>query len=212
MPRPRFTLLCLCALAIALFPACSSSPSSPQLAGDTLHYPDLCLSVTKPSTWRFQSPKEKRDARRANTFKNKLYDSEVKLDAFPPRIVISKYPEPHRGLNPHISIDRYPLDDLRFKTNAWLAARIYKNRQYLFDGVALAEPIQSTLLDGKPTATFRLRYTLQVEDGPPQPVDEHFWVVATGITAYLVHARCAPDGPDAALQEIYSTVASLKFN
>ncbi len=202
-------------ILLGLFFLCAvgcSSPSKVALAGDTLHHRDLKLSVTKPETWRYLTSREKRAARHANTYENKLYDSQVKLDAFPPRIVIAKHPEPHRGVNPSVSIDRYPLDDLRFKTSAWLAGLVLKNSLYVFDGVTVAAAMEHTPLDGNPAAALRMRYVLEVKDGPPQAIDEHIWVVATGITAYLIVGRCAQDGPEAASDEINSIVASLKFD
>jgi hypothetical protein len=199
------------ALLLLVLVGCSSA-SQNTFTGDTLRHENLHLAITKPATWRYLTPKEKRDARHANTYGNKLYDSLVKLEAFPPRIVIAKYSEPHRGINPRVSVDRYPLDDLRFKTSEWLAHRIYRNYQYYFDGVTFEIPFRQVTIGGKTAMTFRVRYTLEVKDSLPHVIDEQFWVVATGITAYLVTGRCASNGPEAAFEEINSVVASLKFD
>lgn len=198
------------ALLVGLLGCTSVSNTAP--TGDTLRHDDLHLSVTKPPTWRYLTPREKRDARHANAYANKRYDSWVKLEAFPPRVSIAKYPEPHRGLNPRVSIDRYPLDDLRFKTSEWLAARMLRSYQYLFDRVSVETPVVRASIDGKPAATLRVRYALEVKEGPVQLIDEQIWVVATGISAYLVSARCAQNGPDAAFDEISAIVSSLHFD
>ena len=199
------------AVIILITAGCSSTHKN-ILTGDTLRYEDLKLSVTKPATWRYLTAKEKRDARTANTYSNKLYDSAVKLEAFPPRIIIAKYPEPHRGLNPHITIDRYPLDDLRFKTSEWLAFRVLRNFEYYFDGIRPVTPVHQTQINGKPAATFRIRYTLQVKGGPLQEIDEQVWCIATGITAYLISGRSAQAGADAEADAIAAVIESLTFD
>jgi hypothetical protein len=183
-----------------------------RLAGDTFHHGDLRISVTKPADWRFLTSQEKRAARYANTYKNKEYDSLVKLDSFPPRIVISKYPEPRAGLNPSVSIDRYPLDDLRFTDEIRLAHRALAVKRTVLNGIEVVEPVRFGVLGGVVGGYFRVRYTLEVRNGSPLRVDERVWVIGTGLMSYLVKARAVQDGPDAAGPEMEAILSSITFD
>jgi hypothetical protein len=182
------------------------------ITGDTLHHTGLHLSVTKPNDWRFQTAKEKRDARYAITYKNKGLDSRIKLNPFPPRIVISKYAEPRKEFNPTVTIDRYPLDNYRFKDGAWVAYQVHHNWQYLLDRLEIVEPVNRGVLDQKVTGCYRIRYKLEVKTGGPFLIEERVWAVATGLMTYLITARGLQEGEDAAVAEIDAIVASIKFD
>lgn len=194
------------ALTALLTAGCITANST--LTGDTLRHDDLRLSVTKPPTWRFLTAKERSDGRHGNVH----YQSAANLVGFPPRIVIAKHPEPHRGFNPSISIDRYPLDHLRFKTSDWLAGRIAQNYRVTFSSPDLIIPVLHQSLGGKSAATFRIRYNIGRPEGSPFQMDEQVWAVANGLTVYLITARCAQEGTDAHYREFDAILASLKFD
>lgn len=194
------------AILLLLLAGCATAPR------ETLHHAGLHLSVTKPAGWRFQTPKEKRDARHAITYKNAELDRLVKLDAFPPRIVISKYPEPRPEFNPVVTIDRYPLENYRFKDGLWVAYQVMHFWQYLLDKVDIMEPVHSIAIDGKSGGAYRIRYTLQVKNGGPFAIEERAWAISTGLMTYLITARGLQQGDDAAVAEIEAIIASIKFD
>lgn len=203
----------LFALVAVLTTSCVSTQPVQTTSGNELRDTDLHVTVTKPEGWRFQTSKEKRDHRTALPFKNTRWRMMVGQETFPPRIVISKYPEPYVGLNPSVSIDRYPLESARFKTSLWLASSIISDyRSMLFTPYTITSgPLMRTLSD-KPAAYFRADYDLELINLPTLKIDERMWIIASALDCLIVTVTAPQAASDELTAEIEAILFSLSFD
>jgi hypothetical protein len=198
-------------LAILAFcAALGAHAAENRLEGDALYHGDLNLWVTKPGEWRFLTAKEKRAARSATPFKASEYAMQLRQNPFPPRIVIAKYPEPRADLNPRVEIDRYPLDDARFRNVTWVANRILINHQAMLKSPKVVDPVRWVLLGGQQAGYFRIHFTLAVKKGADHHVDLRVWVVRAGLMYLVVAAHTAQSGSDTSGPEIDGIVGSIR--
>jgi hypothetical protein len=185
----------------------------PKIEGNHLVDDYLHLSVDKPAAWHFLTPKEKRDRRTANRYKNKTWGMWVRQETFPDRIVIAKYPEPHRGLNPTITVDRYPLGELRFKTGLWIAgADLHGLKGVIFTPLVVSDGPRPADLSGKTAGYYRASFDLDLVDGPRLSLRRQVWAVSTALSVIYVTAMDAQSGPDFCAAEIDAVIASLKLD
>jgi hypothetical protein len=185
---------------------------TPPVAGDVLEHRALHLVVTKPPAWRFLSPKEKFDARYAADFKNTGWGQIVKQNSFPPRIVIAKYPEPRVALNPSLSIDLYPFGREIMKDPLRAASWVLGDyNRFIFTPVTVVEPLQFRTVAGRQAGYFRIRFALELKNGPAREIDLRVWAITRGMSVYLIQAVDAQNGPDVSAAEIDATVLNLRF-
>ena len=186
--------------------------ASPAIVGSDLSDPDLGITLSKPEAWRFQSSREKRSAQKAVTYKNRSWDMAVKQNSFPARIVISKYPEPYTGLNPTLSIDRYPLGEYRFKDGLWVAQRdlgyIY---HMLFTPITTVQPPQWVDLAGKKAGYYHTLFDLEVKALPTFRMDWQAWAVSTRLCVLVITAVGPQVGPDYSAADFNAIMRSIKF-
>ncbi len=207
----RLLALVLSSTLVLGLAACAG-PSVVSPDGNTLQRPDLHVTITKPPGWRFLTPKEKFDARKAVDYVNKGWDMGTKQETFPARIVIAKYPEPRATLNPTVSIDLYPFGPL-IQNDAKRAAGwvLGSYLRHIFTPVEIVADAQWTELAGRKAAYFHIRYSLATKNGGTHVIDEKVWSVTRGTSAYLIFARGAQSGEDAATAELQAIVQSLRF-
>lgn len=208
MPVRLFLFFAALLASGLLAAAPTAAPGNTEFHDKVIH-----LSVTRPEAWHFQTPKEKRDSRGAVTYENKRWGMMIRQETFPARMIISKYAEPYAGLNPSVSIDRYPLGDYRFKDSLWIVDRVLGNyRRILFTPFeVVAGPFQTTLA-GKPAAYCRTRYELALVGLPPMKIEQQLWAVANGLEAVIIVATGSQIAPDQSEAEINAIVQSLRFD
>lgn len=178
----------------------------------TLHDRSFHLSVTRPESWHFQTIPEKRAARTAVEYKNTRWGMMVRQQSVLPAIVISKYAEPYAGLNPAVTIERYPLEEARFKDAVWVAnAIITGHRRLLFTPYESTAP-QWTVLDARDAAYYKARYELEVVKLPTMKINQQIWVVATPLAALVIETTGPQSGPDVSTQEIAEIIRSIRFD
>lgn len=203
----------LALLAFALSPAVGLAAPSQIITGNELHDTRLRLTVTKPDSWRFLTPKEKRDSRKSVTHKNTRWDMMVKQNSFPSRIVIAKYPEPFPGLNPSVAIDVYPLEEYRFKDAMWLASwDISFHRNLLFTPFRVTTGPFMVQLDTKQASYYRAQFELELVKAPPMKIDHRCWIITTALGATIISAGGTQEGPDHCETELAAIIESIRFD
>jgi len=202
--------LCSALLCCALFTGAFGK--DPVIAGDNLTDDFLHLTLTKPSTWHFLTFKEKRDARKAVTYKNTKWDTMVKQNSIAPRIVISKYPEPYAGLNPTFTIGRYPLEEYRFKDGLWVAkANSGVINALVFTPILYLQPPIWREVAGKPAGHYEAYFDLEVKGLPTFVLSRRVWAISTPLAVLFITAVGPQRGPDASEEEFKAILQSLRF-
>lgn len=207
MRSHRFLFALCCLLATAAF------GKDPVIVGDQLTDDFLKVTLTKPAGWHFQTRTEKRAARSAIDYKNKGWAMMVRQASFFPRIVISKYPEPYAGLNPTFTLDRYPLEEDRFKDGLWVSRANAGLIEYMvFTPIRYVQLPQWVEIAGRKAGHYEAHFELEAKGIPTLEIKRKIWAVGSGgLSVIFVTAVGAQKGPEVADAELQSILDSLRF-
>jgi hypothetical protein len=177
-------------------------------AQERVHHAGAGISVTPPATWREATLAEVQSNRERVRLSDPELQHALATRSALPLFAFTKYPEPHRGLNPSIQITL--RSSLAGPPTELLRAALQTMRRAFpdFQIVSAAQPIE---LAGWPAAHTRATYTLKAETGEAFRVMSRLWLVKRGPLMFLIGMSGSVSGEDTCEAEFAAALSSISI-
>jgi hypothetical protein len=198
MIRPRVLSAIVFVLAIAV--------SFAAAADGRLHHPAAGIGVNRPFGWHEATLAQVQ----ANRERTRLSDPELQqaltTRSAMPLFVLTKYAEPHAGLNPSLQVTLRPA--LAGTPTQLLTSAIATMRRGFAD-FRIVSPVHSVQVDGWPAAHMRVTYTLKNAAGESFDVLSRLWLVPRGRLMFLIGMSGGQTGEDVCEDEFAAALTSI---
>jgi hypothetical protein len=194
-------------LLILIFPALSYAGDS-----DTFRNPCAGISITKPADWLYMGI----DQNYQNLKNSKMKDEELKKlslrMADVPMIVIMKYPEPYKDLNPTFKIDAKPAGQYKGTNPKKILSAMTASMGDFFDGFKIIKGPVDAKIDGMSGAYIRFNTIMKTENGQSYPSCSEIWVIPRGDHVFMFSANTRQDEKNCKRDEIRKIIDSIKID
>jgi hypothetical protein len=186
-------------------------PAAPEQAGRLFENRTAGISLTGPPGWHAAPVEEFAATRKSVRLADKdLQELLQKQDSFP-LFVLTKYPEPHEGLNPQIQVTMRPLGGFAGHPPEDIMRTMAVLMQKAFPDFAIVEDVGKTRVSTLDAARLKAKYTLTAGDGASVKVMSRMCVVPRGEFLFLIAMNGTQRGPDVAEAEFGAAMTSLRI-
>ncbi len=178
---------------------------------DTFRNPCAGISITKPAEWYYMSI----DQNYENLKNSKMKDEDLKKMSLKladvPMIVIMKYPEPYKNLNPTLKIDVKPAGDYKGTDPRKILSAMTASMGEFFDGFKIIKGPAETKLDGMAGAYIRFNTIMKMESGQSYPSCSEIWIIPRGDHMFMFSANTRQDEKNCKRDEIRKIIDTIKI-
>jgi hypothetical protein len=179
---------------------------------ETFRNPCAGISITKPAEWYFMGI----DKNYENLKKSKMKDEELKKMSLKmadvPMIVIKKYPEPYKNMNPTLKIDVKPTGDYKGIDPKKALSAMAGSMGDFFDGFKIIKGPTDTKIDGMSGAYIRFNTIMKMEDGQSYPTCSEIWLIPRGEHIFMFSANTRQDEKNCTRDEIRKLIDTIKID
>lgn len=199
-------------ISVALLLILFFSTLSYAAEADTFKNPCAGISITKPADWYYMGI----DQNYENLKNSKMKDEELKKLSLKmadvPMIVIVKYHEPYKNLNPTLKIDVKPTGDYKGTNPKKILSAMTASMGDFFDGFKIIKGPADANIDGMNGAYVRFNTIMKMEDGQSYPSCSEIWVIPRGDHMFMFSANTRQDEKNCKRDEIRKIIDTIKID
>ncbi len=172
---------------------------------------DAGFQITKPANWHFLPTEVVAKNLALPRLREKDLEQAIRSRPTVPFLVITKYQEPHAGLNPSVQVSFRTQGDLTGKGARALLDRMVTRLKENFSDFQELAPVGETTIDSRPAAQTLAKYTVRDSSGAEFKTVAYMWVIPRGEYMLTINAYAPEDGPDASTDEFKKILGSVKL-
>ena len=152
------------------------------------------FKVVKPASWVFMSPEEL-IRRRANAS----------------LVAMTKYPEPHDGLNPGVQVTVSPLGAAKDMPVKDILEQKFGMIKSMADDFTVIDGIRDVEVGGLKGVYTKASYSIEGPDGRRYEILTRVWFLKRGTSTFMIGASGPQSGPDISEAEFSEIIASIEI-